>query len=367
MTIINAYEEAIARGDINDNESQRQVLNSLQRLLNDLNQPKPSWWQTFRKPEIKGIYLYGAVGVGKTYLMDLFYQHAEEPKKARFHFHHFMQQIDAQLRQRQGQKDPLKKIAEDLAKSIRLLCFDEFFVHDVAYAMILSELLQALFANDIVLVVTSNTLPEELYLKGVHRERFLPVINLIKTRCEVLHLVHPIDYRLGRELLMQAYLEPLSAKTEAILLEQFLSLTNDVEEHGSLRVQNRDISFIRCGKQVVWFDFKVICNLPRSQLDYLELADRFDTVFISGIPELRATDTVYVIMLIHFIDVLYDRGIKLIISAAVPLEQLYVEGEVVNEFKRTLSRLKEMQAADYLQRHPWRHEQDLPNLLYPSS
>lgn len=363
MTILNAYETATVRGDINDNASQRQVLTSMQRLMDDLNQAKPSWWQVFRKQEIQGIYLYGPVGVGKTFLMDLLYEHANEPKKARFHFHHFMQQIDAQLRQRQGQKDPLKKIATDLAKNIRLLCFDEFFVHDVAYAMILSELFQALFANGIVLVITSNTLPENLYLNGVHRERFLPVINLITTRCEVLHLVHHIDYRLGRELLLQAYLYPLNKKTQAILVEQFLSLTQMFDENGFLQVQNRDIAFIRCGMHVVWFDFKVICNLPRSQLDYLEIANRFDTVFISGIPKLTTKDTVFVIMLIHFIDVLYDRGIKLIISAAVPLEELYTEGEVINEFKRTLSRLKEMQAADYLQRHPWRHEQDLPNLL----
>jgi cell division protein ZapE len=362
MTVIKAYEDAISRGDINDDTSQRQVLNTMQRLMDDLGQPKPSWWQ-WRKEQIRGIYLYGPVGVGKTYLMDLFYEHVKEPKKARFHFHHFMQQIDAQLRQRQGQKDPLRKIAIDLAKSIRLLCFDEFFVHDVAYAMILSELFQALFANGIVLVVTSNTLPDQLYLKGVHRERFLPVIHLLKTRCEVLSLIHQTDYRLGREPLLQTYLYPLNAKTDAILKEQFASLTQESRENGSIKVQNREVPYIKCSKQVIWFDFKVICNLPRSQLDYLEIADRFDTVFISGIPALTSKDTVFAIMLVHFIDVLYDRGIKLIISAATPLDQLYKEGEMIHDFKRTLSRLQEMQAADYLRRHPWRHEQDLPNLL----
>lgn len=363
MTVIKAYEKAVTQGDINNDASQRQVLNFMQRLMDELTKPQPSWWQGLfslsKKASIKGLYLYGPVGVGKTFLMDLFYQELKESKKARFHFHHFMQQIDAQLRQRQGQKDPLKKIAADLAKTIRVLCFDEFLVHDVAYAMILAELMQALYANGIILVVTSNTLPDNLYLKGVQRKRFLPVINLIKTKCEVLHLIHQKDYRLGRELLLQTYLYPLNAKTEAIMAEQFTELTKKSCENGSLQVQNRAISFIGCSEQVIWFDFKVICNLPRSQLDYLEIADRFDTVFISNIPELTMKDTVFAIMLIHFIDVLYDRGIKLIVSAAKPLDQLYVEGEMIHEFKRTLSRLKEMQAVDYLRRHPWRHEQDL--------
>jgi len=362
MTVIKAYEQAVARGDINDDASQRQVLNSMQRLMDELLPPKRSWWQRFSnaKASIKGLYLYGPVGVGKTFLMDLFYQEVKEPKKARFHFHHFMQQIDAQLRQRQGQKDPLKKIAADLAKTIRLLCFDEFLVHDVAYAMILAELMQALYTNGIVLVATSNTQPDHLYLKGVQRQRFLPVINLINTRCEILHLSHPKDYRLGRELLLQTYLSPLNAKTDAVMAEQFANLTQKTCEKGGLQVQNRTIPYIGCSEKVIWFDFKVICNLPRSQLDYLEIADRFDTVFISNIPQLTTKDTVFAIMLIHFIDVLYDRGIKLIISAEKPLDQLYIEGEMIHEFKRTLSRLKEMQAADYLRRHPWRHEQDLP-------
>ncbi|MBA2657560.1 MAG: AFG1 family ATPase [Tatlockia sp.] len=363
MTLIAAYEEAITRADIKNNSSQRQVLASMQGLLDKLAQVKSSWWRVWPKAPIKGIYLYGPVGVGKTYLMDMFYQQADEPKKARFHFHHFMQQIDAQLRQRQGQKDPLRKIAVDLAKSIRLLCFDEFLVHDVAHAMILSELFQALFSRGIVLVLTSNIPPEKLYLKGIHRERFIPVIHLIQTQCEVLNLVHQTDYRLGREPLLQTYLYPLDAKNERILAKQFESLTQVFTAKDTLSVQHREIPFIRCAKRIIWFDFQVICNLPRSQLDYLEIADRFDTVFLSGIPRLDDKLTVAVILLIHLVDVLYDRGIKLIISAALPLEQLYVQGEMIGEFKRTLSRLQEMQAADYLLRHPWRHEQDLPELL----
>ncbi|KTD33134.1 ATPase N2B (nucleotide (GTP) binding protein) [Legionella nautarum] len=363
MTLVEHYEEGIIRGDINDDPAQRQVLWSMQRLLEELEQPKPSWFSLRKKAPIKGIYLHGPVGVGKTYLMDMFYQDLQEKHKARFHFHHFMQQIDAQLRKRQGQKDPLRYIAADIAKSIRLLCFDEFLIHDVAYAMILAEFLQALFANGIIIVVTANTKPDDLYLNGVHRERFIPAIELIKTRCEVISLSHPKDYRLGRERILETYLYPLDEKNQVIMAEQFASLTKVVQENGSLNIQNREIPYIKCGEQEVWFDFKVICNLPRSNLDYLEIAERFDTVFLSGIPQLSENDTVYALLLIHFIDVLYDRGIRLIISAAVPLEDLYLKGEVKGEFTRTLSRLQEMQAADYLQRHPWRHEHDLSMLL----
>lgn len=361
MKLVEEYEKAIALGDISDDAVQRQVLPSLQRLMDDLSQTKARSWLPWRRsPRVQGIYLYGPVGVGKTYLMDLFYQQVVEPKKARFHFHHFMQQIDAQLRQRQGQKDPLHKIAADLSKTIRLLCFDEFLVHDVAYAMILSEFLQALFAKGIILVATSNTRPDDLYLNGVQRKRFMPVISLIKSRCEIINLAHQKDYRFGRELLLQTYLYPLETQTNQILVEQFTHLTQEIDEEGTLCIQNRDIPFIKCGDQAVWFDFKVICNLPRSQLDYLEIADRFDTVFISDIPVLTERDTLFAIMLVHLVDVLYDRGIKLVVSAAVPLEELYTVGEVTQEFKRTRSRLQEMQAADYLKRHPWRHEQHLP-------
>ena len=163
-------------------------------------------------------------------------------------------------------------------------------------------------------------------------------------------------------MLLQTYLEPLNAKTDKILADQFASLVAKPQEEGFLMIQNRDIPYIKCGDLAVWFDFKMICNLPRSQLDYLEIASRFETIFVSNIPALTEKDTVLVILLIHLIDVLYDRGIKLVLSAAVPLSLLYVRGEMSQEFKRTQSRLAEMQAADYLQRHPWRHEDNLKDL-----
>ena len=362
MTLISHYDAAIASGDIQDDLRQRQVLLSMQRLAEELQMPKRSWFHRRHKQQVLGLYIHGPVGVGKSYLMDLFYQQINERKKARFHFHHFMQQIDMQLRRLQGQKDPLWHIAADFSKRTRLLCFDEFLVHDVAYAMILAELLQAFFARGVILVATSNTCPDDLYLNGVQRARFLPAIALIKSHCEVISLGYKRDYRLGRERLVEAYLYPLGSATEERLTDQFDLLEQNSVSCGNLMVQNREIPFIKCGERAIWFDFKVICNLPRSQLDYLEIADRFDTIFVSDIPALTANDTVYAILLVHFVDVMYDRGIRLIISAATPLQQLYVQGEVLDSFKRTLSRLQEMQSADYARRHPRRQVQNWVNI-----
>nr|HAT8714543.1 cell division protein ZapE [Legionella jordanis] len=355
MNLIEDYERAIEGGDIEDDPRQREVLQSMQRLGDELLLPKRSWLNWLQKtPQPVGLYIHGPVGVGKTYLMDLFFQAAEEQRKVRIHFHHFMQQVDGQLRRIQGQKDPLKRIASEFAKTIRLLCFDEFIVNDVTHAMILAELLKALFAEGIILLATSNTAPDDLYRNGLHRERFLPAISLIKTHCEIIGLREERDYRLGRQSLHTAYVYPLNSDTERILEEQFNAISNPSESNGSLLIQHRSIPFKRRSQRAVWFDFDVICNLPRSQLDYLEIAEQFDTIFISGVPKLREQDTIFAILLIHFIDVMYDRGIRVIISAAVPIEELYLKGEMMVSFKRTLSRLQEMQSVDYLKRHPKR-------------
>lgn len=359
MNLVQQYQAAIDRGEIDDDLYQREIVGHMQRLANDLKKMNRLWFPWVYKNSIKGLYIYGPVGVGKTYLVDLFYQYVEEEKKARFHFHHFMQQIDYKLRQLQGQKDPLRHIAKEIARTIRLLCFDEFLVHDVAYAMILAELFKALHAHGVVLVISSNTRPDDLYLNGVHRERFLPAIDIIKTDCEVLNLNQQRDYRMGHQPLLDAYLYPLNSETEQAMERQFISLAKDIEINGFITVQNRDIPYLKYGLQSIWFEFDVICNPPRSQLDYLEIADRFNTIFVSGIPCLTVNHTLQTIMLIHFIDVMYDRGIKIIISAAVPLEDLYVKGEMIDTFKRTFSRLVEMQSVDYLSRHPRRLVQDM--------
>ena len=353
MTLIDQYEAAIACKDIDNDPRQREVITHLQRVVDALDEPQRSFWFRFsRRKEVRGLYLHGPVGVGKTYLMDLFYQCVTETHKLRFHFHEFMQQIDAQLRRLQGEKDPVRRIAGHIAKKCRLLCLDEFLVHDVADAMILSELLQALFFHRVVLVATSNTPPDDLYLNGVQRVRFLPAIALVKEHCEILLLPEDKDYRLGRASLQEAYLCPLDDNTLRVFEEQFAAVSDGlVVQHFNLLIQNRFIPCVKCAEPSVWFLFDVICNLPRSQLDYLEIADRFSTVFVSDVPQLTANDTVRVLLLIYFVDVMYDKGIRLVISAAVPLEQLYEEGEMIKTFQRTLSRLEEMQSSDYLRRN----------------
>lgn len=359
MTLMVEYDAAIARGEINDDSLQREILTHMERLANDLNKANSSWFSRVYKPQIKGLYIYGPVGAGKTYLVDLFYEQVAEPKKARFHFHHFMQQIDAQLRRLQGQKDPLRQIAKKLAKSTRVLCFDEFFVHDVAYAMILAELLQALIAQGVILVISSNTPPNDLYKNGVHRARFLPAIAAINQNCDVLNLNEQRDYRIGREPLVDAYLYPLNVQTQQTMAEQFAQLAEAFAGPGFIAIQNREIPYLQSGKTSIWFAFDVLCNLPRSQLDYLEIADKYDNIFVSDVPVLTENHTLQTIMFIHFIDVMYDRGVNIIISAAVPVAELYVQGEMAETFKRTLSRLMEMQSVDYLNRHPKRQVQEM--------
>lgn len=353
MTLLAEYEAAVLKGDINDDPLQREMLIPLQRLADDLQKPKP-WFSWGKAKPIQGMYIYGPVGVGKTYLVDLFYNQVANTSKARFHFHHFMQQVDVQLRKLQGQKDPLQVVAKHIVKTARLVCFDEFLVHDVAYAMILADLIPKLLAQGVILVITSNTKPDDLYRNGVQRPRFLPAIAAINSYCEVFFLNEDRDYRLGRAPLIEAYLYPLNPKTQATMERQFAQLVKTPEQKGSITLQHREVPFIAYHARTIWFAFNAICDLPRSQLDYLELAGRVDTVFISNIPELTEKHTTQTIMFIHFIDVMYDQGIKIIISAAVPAEQLYVKGEMLSSFKRTLSRLLEMQSIDYLNRHPRR-------------
>jgi len=277
----------------------------------------------------------------------MFYHNVAERDKYRVHFHQFMQQVDSQLRRLQGHSDPLQCIAENLAKTTRLLCLDEFLVQDIATAMVLAELIKHLFAHGMVVVITSNTRPDDLYMNGLQRVRFLPAIELIKEHCDVIDLTEHRDYRLGRTPVAKAYLCPLNEATQAIMAAQFNILAKTGYDKGILTVQGRDIPTIKRTQHAVWFAFDVICHLPRSQLDYLEIAQRFHTIFVSNIPVLTTKDTVGALLFTHFIDVMYDNRTQVILSAAAPIDELYIEGEVLTAFKRTKSRLQEMQSVDY--------------------
>ena len=352
--LLAVYDAAVATGDIIDSKHQRDIIENFQSILDEIKHSERAWFFSWGKKQVRGLYLYGPVGTGKTFLMDLFYDEVPSHHKARFHFHHFMQFIDAELRRLEGTRDPVRQIARALATASRIVCLDECLVNDVADAMIFVELLPVLFEEGVILIVTANTKPDDLYLNGVHRERFLPAIDLIKQHCQVLELDDHRDYRLGRTPSLQSYYYPLNEITQRAFAAQFIACCPSGIEGVVLSVQNRTIPSIKVGGRVVWFSFQVICSLPRSQLDYIEIAERFDTVFISDLPQINADDTVSAILLIHLVDVMYDRGVCLVISAAVPPADLYVSGAMLTSFQRTLSRLHEMQSADYLSRHPRR-------------
>ena len=347
-----AYAAAVAAGEIRDSALQREVVAALAEISAALARPRSRWYWPFRLKKISGLYIYGPVGAGKTYLMDLFYQHVPIPDKQRYHFHHFMQWVDSELRRLQGLHDPLQEIVRVLASRARVLCLDEFLVHDVAHAMMLADLLQGLLQQGVVLIATANTAPDDLYKNGVNREYFLPAIALIKHDCRIMQLAESCDYRLGRAPSMTAYFSPINALNAQAFAQTFATLVGtQVLQDTQLTIQNRNIRAKKCAQRVVWFDFNVLCNLPRSQLDYLELAQQFAVIFLSDIPALAADDVARVVLLIRLVDVLYDQGLGLIILAAVPAASLYPAGPLLGEFKRTLSRLQEMQAADYLRRH----------------
>ncbi len=300
---------------------------------------------------VLGIYLWGGVGRGKTYMMDLFYESVSSPRKLRTHFHRFMHEVHGQLNARQGEKNPLLGVAEDIAQRADLLCFDEFFVLDIGDAMILAGLLEALFAQGVTLVATSNIYPDGLYENGLQRERFLPAIALLKKHTQVIEIGMGVDYRLRSLSQATLYLAPISAETEDQLRADFERLAPDNLD----RVENSPIDILgrqidcRCRSgDVAWFTFAALCAGPRSAADYVELAREFHALIISAVPALDDKQSEQVRRFVNLVDELYDRRVKLIIAAAVPLPELYTGSALAFEFERTQSRLIEMQSHEYL-------------------
>lgn len=302
---------------------------------------------------VKGLYLWGGVGRGKTWLMNLFYEELAIKEKHRFHFHHFMLDIHDQLDNlsRQGKKrtDPLQIIARELADQYRLLCIDEFIVTNITDAMILSELLQALFRLKVCLVATSNRVPDDLYLNGLQRERFLPAIELIKQHTEVFHLDGGVDHRTALLELDDIYYSPITEDTDSkiYLRMQELAIT-PIKQNMTLRILGRDIETVCCSDEVAWFEFDVICTSPRAAQDYIELALRYNTIIISNIPVLDEYRDDQARRFIYLIDELYDRSVKLIASADAAPDDLYQGNMLEFAFHRTSSRLIEMRSHQYL-------------------
>lgn len=345
--LLERYQVSVLSGDIRHDPCQRKILSYLQARL-DVIHAKSQWWPIWQRwAIIKGLYLYGPVGGGKTFLMDLFYQALPEANKARYHFHYFMQQIDLALRQRQGQRNPVEKIASGIAKGVKILCLDEFFVQDVTQASVLCLLLKALFKRGICLIVTSNVKPDDLYLTGVNRARFLPAIALIHHYCDSVELRSLADYRQGRDQLPMRYLTPLNTQTQAVMETTFHEVEPHATEAGDIAIQRRLIPYVRKGQRAIWFEFNVLCQVPRCQLDYLELAEQFEVFFLSHVPQMMEDETVAILLFMYVVDVLYDQGRLLILSAAVDIDHLYQAGPFLTLFERTKSRLKEMQSGGY--------------------
>ena len=359
MSLTKRYQQALEKPDMVHDTAQElavERLESLSLALREYDQRNflhviTSLIPPFNRSEqsISGLYLWGGVGRGKTWLMNMFYDELDITEKKRVHFHRFMLEIHDELANRSRRKDPLKSIAERLSKKYRVLCIDEFIVTNITDAMILSELLQALFAGGICLIATSNRRPDDLYLNGLQRERFLPAIDLIKTHTEIMHIEGDIDHRVA--LLEQAdvYYHPIDEDTEQQIHLRMQELSiSEVIKAKPLTVLDREIDTIYCSEDVVWFDFATICSAPRAAQDYIELAVHFNTVIITGIPVLDEYSDDKVRRFIYLIDDLYDRRVKLIASADAEPEQLYHGSMLEFAFHRTSSRLIEMRSHSYL-------------------
>jgi len=365
------------RSDFSADADQLHVLNELERLFGELEEYRQyrsgpinrlvTTLGAGRKPP-RGMYIWGGVGRGKSLMMDAFFKVSRHRRKRRVHFHEFMREVHSRLRALSGEQDPLDIVAADIAKEVRLLCFDEFHVGDIADAMILARLLELLLEKGVVFVMTSNYRPDDLYPHGLQRARFLPAIEILKRDLDVVELAGSVDHR--RRLLdgLSVYYSPqgsptcwgdFSANADAHLARFFEAMTKATyAENGSLEIGGRQIAFRRRAKGVIWFDFAELFEKPRSQVDFLEIASAYHTVLISNVRRMAATQTDVIRRFTWLVDVFYDQRVKLVMSAEAPPEELVTSSGdetgaarmVHREFTRTASRLREMQSKDYFGR-----------------
>ena len=351
--VVAAYQQALDERGYTADEAQLRAIASLQRCADEWSVYKQrrsnGIKKLFVKPAIpRGVYMFGGVGRGKSFLMDCFFQAVPIERKTRLHFHEFMREVLRELRELQGTVNPLDELGKRMAKRFKLICFDEFHVADVTDAMILHRLLDALFAHGVGFVTTSNFKPDDLYPNGLHRDRILPAIALLNAKLEVLNVDAGTDYRSRTLAMLDVYHQPLSEQAEASMLAAFDKLAESQDEEAHVQIESRSIAAKRKAGSVVWFDFKSLCGGPRSQNDYLEIATQFHTVLLSNVPKMEVRNASEARRFTWLIDVLYDRRVKLIMSAAVQPEELYLEGPMAHEFVRTVSRLNEMQSNEFL-------------------
>ena len=358
MDIRQAYEDRLTREGYVRDPDQLALITRFEDLAQRLQNYAPSkkrLFGWFRKNSsqphigVRGLYIWGGVGRGKTFLMDLLFDNLEIERKRRVHFHRMMREVHDRLSRLSDIEDPLDQVAADIAAEAQVLCFDEFFVSDIADAMILGRLLEGLFSRGVTLVTTSNTKPDELYKDGLQRQRFLPAIASLCQHTEVIHLHSDTDYRLRLLKKAGTYLTPDDEAADERLRYFFdRSATSEVRHQHALDINGRSITALRCAKSIAWFDFSELCDGPRSQADYIELARWYPSVILSGVPTLDALREDEARRFIALVDEFYDRRVKLIISATVRAEALYRGSKLSFEFARTVSRLIEMQSAEYL-------------------
>jgi len=347
------YEKTLSERGYRSDAGQLRAIDSLERCENEWADYKARRSNAVSKllvrpPIPRGVFMHGGVGRGKSFLMDCFYRAVPLTRKTRLHFHEFMREVHRELQDLKGIVDPLDELGRRIARRFRLICFDEFHISDVTDAMILHRLLNALFANRVSIVTTSNFHPDDLYPNGLHRDRILPAIELLKDKLELVAVDGDTDYRRMTLQEVTTYHHPLGPVADAAMTQAFERLAEARDEDPLLSIEQRQLRARRRAGGVVWFDFKSLCGGPRSQNDYLELAQQFHTVLLSDVPQMTPRLASEARRFTLLIDVLYDRRVKLIVSAAVPVEALYTEGPLAHEFPRTVSRLREMRSRDYL-------------------
>lgn len=360
MTPLKRYQKDLEKEGFHYDRAQEQAVMRLDDLYHRLilaDAVKPisrmdvlrSRFQKKKPAPERGLYFWGGVGRGKTYLMDNFYDSLPFERKMRVHFHRFMQRVHAELTRLKGVKNPLSEVAAVLAEEARVICFDEFFVKDIGDAMILAGLLKELFERQVTLVCTSNIVPDGLYKDGLQRARFMPAIDLLNEHTEVVNVDGGVDYRLRTLEQAELYHYPLDDAAHGAMNRCYESLAVELGDHErELEVNGRKILCKRHADDVVWFDFRALCDGPRSQNDYIELAREFHAVLLSGVPVMGGSKDDQARRFINLVDEFYDRNVKLIISAEAPIHELYTGGILNFEFERTESRLLEMQSKSYL-------------------
>nr|WP_295376991.1 cell division protein ZapE [Pseudoxanthomonas sp.] len=369
LTPSQAYARGVAEGRWRDDPAQHEALGELDRIhLALLEDPQDGWLDRlsafWKKPEpVRGLYLWGGVGRGKTFLIDLFYDglplepfHPDSPRtrgdgggKYRTHFHRFMRGVHERLREHAGQSDPLAKIAQEWRDRLRVLVLDEFFVTDIGDAMLLGRLLERLIAEGVTLVTSSNTAPENLYKDGLQRDSFLPAIALLRKYCVEVHAIGAEDYRLRALTRSPVYRAPLDAQSDGWLCERWKELSaGSATRDGNIVIDDRRIPVRGRGKGIVWFDFAAICEGPRGTTDYIEVAREFHTLLLGGIPRFDRLNEDAARRFVNLIDEIYDRQVNLVCTADAAPTALYTGERLQGAFERTASRLIEMQSAEYL-------------------